>query len=108
MTVGSVKAIEQGLELLRRSGILVIVGMPPNGAKAGVEAVDFADRNLRILGSKMGSTRLRVDVPRLVAHYQQGRLKLDELITARYPLDQINEAIASVNRGEALRNVIVF
>jgi S-(hydroxymethyl)glutathione dehydrogenase / alcohol dehydrogenase len=47
-------------------------------------------------------------VPRLVAHYQQGRLKLDELITARYPLDKINEAIAAVNRGEALRNVIVF
>ena len=47
-------------------------------------------------------------MPRLVEHYQQGRLKLDELITARYPLDQINDAIASVNRGEALRNVIVF
>jgi Zn-dependent alcohol dehydrogenase len=49
-----------------------------------------------------------VDVPRLVALYQQGRLKLDELITARYPLEQINEAIAAMERGEALRNVIVF
>jgi Zn-dependent alcohol dehydrogenase len=54
---------------------------------------------------KMGSTRLSVDVPRLVDLYRQGRLKLDELVTARYPLDRIDEA---VERGEALRNVIVF
>jgi Zn-dependent alcohol dehydrogenase len=108
VTVGSVKAIEQGLKLLRRAGTLVIVGMPASGEKMQVEAVGFADRGQHIVGSKMGSTRLRVDVPKLVAHYQQGRLKLDELITGRYPLDEINEAIASVKRGEALRNVIVF
>jgi S-(hydroxymethyl)glutathione dehydrogenase/alcohol dehydrogenase len=67
-----------------------------------------ANDSHRILGSKMGSTRLSVDVPRLVELYQQGRLKLDELITARYPLERINEAIAAVNQGAALRNVIVF
>jgi Zn-dependent alcohol dehydrogenase len=108
VTVGSVKAIEDGLGLLRRNGTLVVVGMPAAGAMAQFEPLNLADLGKRIVGSKMGSTRLRVDVPRLVAHYQQGRLKLDELITARYPLDQINEAIAEVNRGEALRNVIVF
>jgi len=62
----------------------------------------------RIIGSNMGSTRLGVDVPQLVELYRQGRLKLDELITARYPLERINEAIESMERGEALRNVIVF
>jgi len=56
----------------------------------------------------MGSTRLRVDVPRIVALYQAGRIKLDELITSRYPLEQVNEAIDSVRKGEALRNVVVF
>jgi Zn-dependent alcohol dehydrogenase len=56
----------------------------------------------------MGSTRLSVDVPRLAALYQQGRLKLDELITMRYPLEQINEAIEAVEKGEALRNVVMF
>ena len=56
----------------------------------------------------MGSTRLSVDVPRLVELYQQGRLKLDELITERYPLERINEAIDSMEQGQALRNVIVF
>ncbi len=108
VTVGSVKAIEDGLSLLRKNGTLVVVGMPAAGALAQFEPLTLADLGYRIIGSKMGSTRLRVDVPRLVAHYQQGRLKLDELITGRYPLDQINEAIAEVNRGEALRNVIVF
>jgi Zn-dependent alcohol dehydrogenase len=49
-----------------------------------------------------------VDIPRLVQLYQAGRLKLDELITGRYPLEDINEAIESTERGEALRNVIVL
>ena len=44
----------------------------------------------------------------VVALYRQGRLKLDELISGRYPLEQINEAVASAGRGEALRHVIVF
>ena len=60
------------------------------------------------IGSRMGTTRLQVDVPRLVDLYLEGRLKLDELITARYPLERINEAIEAMERGEALRNVIVF
>ena len=108
VTVGSTKAIEQGLTLLRPAGTLVIVGMPAEGATAALQALDFADASQRILGSKMGSTRLVVDIPKLVDLYQQGRIKLDELITGRYPLADINEAIASVRRGEALRNVIVF
>jgi Zn-dependent alcohol dehydrogenase len=49
-----------------------------------------------------------VDIPKLVALYEQGRLKLDELISQRYPLEQINQAIAEVNRGEVLRNVVIF
>lgn len=108
ITVGSVKAIEQGITFLRRGGSLVVVGMPAVGAKAAIEVSNFAYNSQRLLGSNMGSTRLRVDIPKLVTLYQQGRLKLDELITKRYPLEQINEAIAAVKRGEALRNVIVF
>ena len=62
----------------------------------------------RIIGSFLGSTRLNIAFPQLADLYAQGRLKLDELITATYPLDQINQAIAIVDRGEAVRNVIVF
>ena len=108
VTVGSAKAMEQAVGLLRKAGTAVIVGMPPSGAMSQIEAAEFAGDSQHIMGSKMGSTRLQVDVPNLVDLYLQGRLKLDELITARYPLDEINEAIAAVKRGEALRNVIVF
>jgi len=56
----------------------------------------------------MGSSNIIVDIPRYVALYKAGRLKLDELITAHYPLDQINEAMKTLASGEAMRNVIMF
>ena len=108
VTVGSPAAVSQALTLVRRGGTVVLVGMPAAGATAPIPIGDFAGSGLRLLGSNMGSTRLGVDVPRLVARYQEGRLNLDELITARYPLERINEAIVAMEGGEALRNVIVF
>ncbi len=108
VTVGSTAAVAQGIPLLRRGGMLVIVGLPPIDATVPLPAMLVAAKSLRVLGSFMGSTRLSLDIPWLIALYQQGRLKLDELITARYPLEQINEAIEQMERGEALRNVIVM
>jgi S-(hydroxymethyl)glutathione dehydrogenase/alcohol dehydrogenase len=108
VTVGAKSAMEQATGLIGRGGAVVVVGMPPSGVTASYDPGWLAADEQRILGSKMGSARVRIDIPHLVAAYQQGRLKLDELITARYPLEQINEAIAAVKRGEALRNVIVF
>jgi S-(hydroxymethyl)glutathione dehydrogenase/alcohol dehydrogenase len=108
VTVGSTTAIEQSVGYTRKGGSICIVGMPPSGAKAAFEGVSIADNAKKLIGSKMGSTRLQVDMPKLVELYQQGRLKLDELISNRYSLEQINEAVDSVRRGEALRNVIVF
>lgn len=108
ITVGSSRAIEQATTMLRKGGAAVVVGLPAsNQADFTVNSHHLID-NRKVLGSPMGSTRLSVDVPRLVDLYQHGRLKLDELITKRYPLEQINEAIESMERGEALRNVIVF
>ncbi len=108
VTVGSTRAIEQSVDLARKGGTVCIVCMPPSGAMAEFEGVDIADGAKKLVGSKMGSTRLQIDMPGLVELYQQGRLKLDELISNRYPLEQINEAIDSVRQGDALRNVIVF
>jgi Zn-dependent alcohol dehydrogenase len=87
---------------------MVIVGIPASGVMASIDPGAIANEGQRILGSKMGSTRIALDVPNLVALYQDGRLKLDELISGRYPLEQINEAIASVSSGTTIRNVIVF
>jgi Zn-dependent alcohol dehydrogenase len=108
VTVGSPQAVTEALGLVRRGGTVVLVGMPSVGATAPLTIGDFAWDGLRVLGSNMGSSRPSIDVPRLAALYRAGRLMLDELITARYPLDRINEAIESMERGEALRHVIVF
>ena len=94
--------------IIRPAGTVVIVGIPHEGATAALSIGDMVWNEQRVIGSRMGSTRLSVDVPRLVDLYRHGRLKLDELITARYPLEQINEAISAMETGEVLRNVIVF
>lgn len=108
VTVGVSAAIQQALSLISPHGTVVIVGMPPIGSKVEFEPLNLADATQSILGSKMGSTRLVTDIPKLTSLYQQGRLKLDELITGRYPLERINEAIESVRHGDALRNVIIY
>lgn len=108
VTVGAKKAMEQGISLMRRTGQTVLVGMPPSGVMVEFDPGWLAADSQRIVGSKMGSARVQLDVPKIVELYEQKRLKLDELITARYPLESINEAIASSRAGKALRNVIVF
>jgi len=107
-TAGSARAIEQGLAILRRGGTLVVVGMPASGEKASFDPTRLAHEGMRIVGTKMGSARPADDIPRLVALYEDGRLKLDELVTATYPLERINEAAEAMRRGEAIRNVIAF
>ena len=94
--------------MIAKAGTLVVVGMPADDVTTAFAPTTFASAGRKMLGSKMGSARLPVDMPLLVSLYKQGRLKLDELISGRYPLEQINEAIAGVTRGDALRNVIVF
>jgi S-(hydroxymethyl)glutathione dehydrogenase / alcohol dehydrogenase len=108
VTVGRGDAVERALACVRRGGTLIVVGMPPSGESFRVETVDLAHNDVRILGSKMGSARLASAVPLLVDMYEQRRLKLDELISARHPLERINEAMAAARTGEALRNVIVL
>ena len=61
-----------------------------------------------LIGSKMGETILKRDIPWLVDLYSQGRLKLDELVSGTWSLEQINEAIADTKSGSARRNVILF
>jgi S-(hydroxymethyl)glutathione dehydrogenase/alcohol dehydrogenase len=107
VTVGSAVAVTQGFQVIRPGGAEVIVGIPERGTTVSFPIAPIVSER-RVMGSSMGSTRLSVDVPMLVAFYRSGRLKLDELISARYPLEQINEAIADMETGHALRNVIVF
>jgi S-(hydroxymethyl)glutathione dehydrogenase / alcohol dehydrogenase len=107
VTVGSAAAVDQGLACLRRGGTLVVVGMPASGELARFDPGSLAHDGKRIVGSKLGSARPAEDVPRIAGLYREGRLRLDELVTATYPLEEINEAVAAMRRGGAIRNVIV-
>jgi Zn-dependent alcohol dehydrogenase len=89
-------------------GALVVVGMPPDGVTGSYDPGWLAGLNQRILGSKMGTTVIERDVPRLVERYRAGEIELDGLISRTFALDQINAAIDEVRAGSALRNVIVF
>jgi Zn-dependent alcohol dehydrogenase len=109
VTVGSAAAMTQGIQASSPRGIVVAIGLPPKAEVISVTAFDLAILKERtIKAAFMGSPRSSVDIPRLVALYQAGRLKLDELISGRYPLEQINTAIQEVESGKALRNVIIF
>lgn len=108
VTVGSSRAVEQGLRMLRRGGTLVLVGMPADDDRLSLQTADIAGNAQRILGTKMGCASASEDIPALAKGYVEGRLRLDELVSGRYPLEEINTAIEVVRGGDALRNVIVF
>ena len=62
----------------------------------------------KMQGSNMGSNRFRVDMPRFVEFYLQGRLHLDDLISRRISLEDVNDGIAALETGEVARSVIIF
>lgn len=108
ITVGAIPAYEQALRYIGPKGKMVMVGMPHSGAKADYEPVIVAALGQQMIGSKMGDVVLARDIPWLIDLYQQNRLKLDELISGRWSLDDINEAIANTKSGAARRNVVIF
>jgi S-(hydroxymethyl)glutathione dehydrogenase/alcohol dehydrogenase len=109
VTVGSGAAMTQGVQMSSPCGTTVAIGLPPKTETISVSAFDLAILKERsIKAAFMGSPRSSVDIPRLVTLYKTGRLKLDELISGRYSLDQINRAVEDMEGGKALRNVIIF
>lgn len=108
VTVGAIPAYDTAPRYLAYGGKVVMVGMPHAGAKSSYEPVMLAAVGQGMVGSKMGDVVIQRDIPWMVDLYTQGRLKLDELISGRWKLDQINEAIADTKTGAARRNVILF
>ena len=108
VTVGAVEAMGQSYPMLAPGGASVLVGMAGSDARSTFNPLALSDGSRRILGSKMGQCDIRHDIPQLIGLYRAGKLKLDELITARYPFDEINTAMDNVRKGSGLRNVIVF
>lgn len=105
--IGLKATAEQAFNMIRRGGAAVIIGMIPVGVKIELTGAAFLQEK-KILGSFMGSNRFRVDMPRFIDFYLQGKLHLDEMISKRIPLAQVNEAFADMKAGNVARSVIVF
>ena len=108
VTVGALPAYDAAPRYLAAGGKVVMVGMPHSGGMSQYEPVILAALGQGMVGSKMGDVVIQRDIPWMIDLYNQGRLKLDELISGRWRLDQINEAIADTRSGAARRNVILF
>ncbi|MFA5308538.1 MAG: Zn-dependent alcohol dehydrogenase [Dehalococcoidales bacterium] len=107
VTVGKMEAIRTGFSMCGAMGMTVLVGLAQGNMKDFMP-LEFIFTEKCLTGSGGGSIRPSIDIPFLVSLYQAGKLKLDELITAHYPLARINEAVASLQKGDALRNIIMF
>ena len=105
--IGLKATTEQAFQMLRRGGTCTVIGMIPVGTLIEIHGVEFLAEK-KIQGSLMGSNRFRVDMPRLIDFYLSGKLHLDELISNRIKLDQINDGMTSLKAGEIARNVIIF
>ena len=76
--------------------------------ESSINLFELAMWNKEIKGTIFGSLNPRVDIPKLLGLYREGQLKLDELITKRYPLEGINEGYEAMRNGENIRGIIVY
>jgi S-(hydroxymethyl)glutathione dehydrogenase / alcohol dehydrogenase len=108
VAVGDTRAVSQALEALAPGGTCVLIGVPETGATVPVDVRPLVTAERVVRGCSYGSARTREDLPRLVSLYLAGKLKIDQLITRRYGLDEANEAFRALAAGELARGLIVF
>ena len=106
--IGLKSTAEQAFQMLRQSGTATVIGMIPPGQKIEVEGQDLVFSEKKLRGSHMGSNRFRIDIPLYIDLYLAGRLNLDDLVSARISLNEVNEGYAALTRGEVARSVIMF
>ena len=104
---GLKQTAEQAFKILSFGGTATVVGMIPVGTMVELHGPEFLMER-KMQGSNMGSNRFRVDMPRFIDFYLQGRLHLDDLISGRIKLDDINDGLEALESGEVARNVIMF
>lgn len=104
--VGRPETVRQAFAMLRVGGTCTVVGAIPLGLDAAVPGFELLfEKTLR--GTRMGSNRFRIDIPRYLELYQQGRLRFDELVSRRIRLDDIEQGLAEMG-GESARTVVEF
>jgi S-(hydroxymethyl)glutathione dehydrogenase / alcohol dehydrogenase len=104
--VGHAATVEQAFAMLGPGGTATVVGMVPESTPISISGPELFLKEKRLQGSFMGSNQFKVDIPRYVDLYLQGRLLLDEMVSDRLPFRQINEGFARLGAGHATRVVV--
>jgi S-(hydroxymethyl)glutathione dehydrogenase/alcohol dehydrogenase len=105
--IGLKVTAEQCFRMLCAGGTATVIGMIPVGTMVEVHGVDFLSEK-KLQGCTMGSNRFRVDMPRYIEFYLQGKLFLDEMVSQRLPLEEVNDALDALKTGEIARTVLTF
>lgn len=106
--VGSAATAQDALAMIRTGGTLVMVGVTSHDARLSIPITAFAMSEKRVMGTLMGSAPFQTFLPKLAAHYLNGNLLLDELVSQQIPLEAINEGYAQMAQGKVARSVIKF
>ncbi len=106
--IGGEATTLQIVDAIRPGGTAVIVGMAAMAVRAPITPYMMALQEKCIRGTMYGSVRPDLDFPKLVELYMQGRLKIDELVSRTYRLEEINEGFAALRTGQVARGVITF
>ena len=104
--IGLPKTIGQAYDSVRKGGVAVVVGVADESAELTIEPVWLMRHAKTLIGCNYGSVRPQVDFPRIVDLYMAGRIKLDELVTRRFDLTDINEAFRAMEAGEVARGIL--
>ncbi len=105
--IGLKVTTEQAFKMLAPGGTATVIGMIPVGTMVELHGPDFLSEK-KIQGSNMGSNRFRVDMPRFVEFYLNGKLHLDQMISKHITLNDVNDALDALKTGQEARHVIMF
>jgi S-(hydroxymethyl)glutathione dehydrogenase/alcohol dehydrogenase len=105
--IGLKKVAEQAYVALKPGGTATVIGMIPVGQKVELDGYMFLTER-KLQGSNMGSNRFRIDMPKYIDFYLQGRLNLDDMISRRGKLEDVNDAFRAMKAGEVARTVLMF
>ncbi len=106
--VGSPETIRQAYDCLAKRGVCVAVGVAPMTKEVAVPIMSLVFEEKVLTGSLYGSARIRQDTSMLMEMYKAKKLKLDELLTRKYPFAQINDAYENLVKGEVARSIVTF
>jgi S-(hydroxymethyl)glutathione dehydrogenase/alcohol dehydrogenase len=106
--VGTAGTAQDALAMIRTGGTLVLVGVARHDAHLSLPITSFLMAEKRVIGTLMGSAPFQTFLPKLAAHYLNGNLLLDELVSQKIPLDDINDGYAQMTEGKIARSIITF